>query len=221
MPHRVGLLARLFEREGKASNLEAAFQAIEQGRARVFLESLGQAHAAGLAALPKDLHRQERELSLKLREIDARIERVQGQPGDQSARTVRQLYAERLEVEDKQTAFLDGLQRTHPQYTGFRYPQPCWLQQARDCLAANEVALLFTVGEEVSWALLLEKQPRPGHKGQGLTLVQLAGAGNSIPSSIRCWPRRRCNVLAWRGPSPTRSGRCSVRSRRASRARSC
>jgi len=181
LPAHVGLLARLFEREGKPGDLATALVALEQGRARVFLESLGEAHAATLAGLPDDLRTEERRLSLRLRELDARIERLLDEPGDGSARRVRQLSAERLKTEDEQKVFTSKLEQSHPQYAGFRYPRPCTVKEARDCLGKNEVALLFTLGDDASWVLLLEKKPRPGDKGQGLALFELAGAKELDP----------------------------------------
>jgi len=175
LPHRIGLRARLFDQEGKPDDLHSAFAALEQGRARVFLEALGQTHAAALAGLPDDLRREERRLSLALRELDARIDRLQNQPGEEPARLVRQLYTQRLQTEQEQQHFTDKLHLSHPQYAGFRYPKPCSLQQARDGLADNEVALLFTVGREFSYALLLEKKAAPGDKGEGLALFRLPG----------------------------------------------
>src|SRR5262249_16798634 len=77
LPRRVGLLARLLDLEGDPDDLAAAFGAVEHGRARLFLESLGEAHAARLAELPDDLRKQESRLSLRLRELDARIARLQ------------------------------------------------------------------------------------------------------------------------------------------------
>jgi tetratricopeptide (TPR) repeat protein len=51
LPQRIGLLQRLFAFEGDPRDLRTAFAAAEQGRARVFIESLGAAHAGRLAGL--------------------------------------------------------------------------------------------------------------------------------------------------------------------------
>ena len=181
LPLHVGHLARLFEIEGKADDLEAAFLMLERGRAGVFLEKMGEAHAATLAGLPDDLRKEERKLSLYLRELDARIERLQGQPGDKPARLVRQLYADRLKAEDAELSFREKLRQSHPKYAGFRYPSPCELQQARGCLTDNEVALVFTIGDSASWVLLVEKKTWQGDRGRGLALFKLAGAKELDP----------------------------------------
>ena len=181
LPFHVDLLARLFQSEGKGQDLEKAFAVIEEGRARIFLESLGQAHAAALAGLPAKLAAEERRLSLTLRERDARIQRLSLQPGDEPARQVRQLYADRLKLEEQEKAFLDKLRQSHPQYAGFRHPQPCSVEEARSCLHDNEVALLFAVGKEFSYALLLGKTARPGDPGQGIALFRLPGGKELNP----------------------------------------
>lgn len=89
------------------------------------------------------------------------------------------LKATKAEAEQK--AFVDALQRTHPQHAGFRDPKPCTIQQARDCLGENEVALLFTVGEDTTRVLLLEKKARKGDKGEGMALFSLPGAKELEP----------------------------------------
>ena len=177
----VDILARLFHQEGRTQDLQNAFVAIEQGRARVFLESLGQAHAATLAGLPAPLAAEERRLSLALRELDARIQRLSLQPGDEPARQVRQLYADRLKLEEEEKVFLDKLRQSHPQYAGFRHPQPCRVEEARSCLRNDEVAVLFAVGTDFSYALLLEKVPQPGDRGQGIALFRLPGGKELNP----------------------------------------
>jgi hypothetical protein len=73
VPPRIGPCGRLFEREGKAEDLRTAFAVVEQGRARVFLESLGQANASRLAGLPPALRDEEQRLSRRLRVLDAGI----------------------------------------------------------------------------------------------------------------------------------------------------
>jgi CHAT domain-containing protein/tetratricopeptide (TPR) repeat protein len=182
LPRRVGLLGRLFQAEGKPEHLRAAFAALERGRARLFLESLGEAHAAELAGLPDDLRQQERRLALRLRELDARVERLQGQPGQEPARLVGERSSERLKVEEEQRRLLASLTRSHPQYAGLRYPRPYSVEQARACLAPDEVALLFAVGADASYVLLVEKEPAAGDKGEGLAVFRLPSSKELAPA---------------------------------------
>ena len=50
------------------------------------------------------------------------------------------------------------------------------LQPARDGLLTTEVAVLFALDEEQSWAVIVQKTPAPGDKGQGVAVVKLPGA---------------------------------------------
>jgi len=183
LPHRLALSTVLFSLEGKSTDLHNAFAALEQRRARVFLEALGETHAASLAGLPDDLRREERRLSLALRQLDAHIDRLQEQAGEAAARQLRDLYAQRLRAEHDQHDFTGKLRQSHPGYAGFRYPQPCSVDQARDCLADNEVALLFALGDPFSHVMLVEKKPVPGDRGEGLAMFAVAG-GHDLASAI-------------------------------------
>src|SRR3954451_14837218 len=40
------------------------------------------------------------------------------------------------------------MRKEYPQYAALQYPRPCSLQQARDCLHANEVAVLFALDDK-------------------------------------------------------------------------
>ena len=57
-----------FERFGDARYLRVAFQAIENGRGRVFLENLGRARRPQLGGLPPESRRKEQELLTALAE---------------------------------------------------------------------------------------------------------------------------------------------------------
>jgi CHAT domain-containing protein/Tfp pilus assembly protein PilF len=175
VPLRLAMLARLFALEGKAADLRTAFTTLEQNRARVFLESLGKAHAGRLASLPPKLRAEEEGLNRALRLLDAQLRTIEKLPRAEVAARTRQLWQERQQAEEKLSRFEQQLARSQPHYAALRYPRPCSLEQARACLEASEVALLFSVGREASYVLVVAGKPDPKDKAQGLALVRLPG----------------------------------------------
>src|SRR4029077_17575887 len=114
IPRRLGLCQGLFEREGKAADLETALAVAEQGTARVFLEQLGKARALSVGQVSAALRDQEASLRLQLRELAARMAKEQDKPSDKrDLERVGQLLHEQKQVE----AQLDQLiQRMEKEY---------------------------------------------------------------------------------------------------------
>src|SRR5204863_518983 len=69
----------------------------------------------------------------------------------------------------------------YSQYAALQFPKPCTLDEARACLANNEIAVLFAVDERESFAVVIEKKPAPGDKGQGVAIVPLPGSDVLAP----------------------------------------
>jgi CHAT domain-containing protein len=177
VPARVALAATLFRLEGKAEDLHAAFTALEQGRARVFLQALAQARSRQLGGVAATLLEQERDLLAYLRGLDASIQKENAKTlGQLNADLVKYLYAQRQQKEAELKKLVERMRREHPQYAALQYPRSCSLQQARDCLQTNEVAILFALDEKQSYAVVVQKTPPPGDKGQGIAVVPLRGA---------------------------------------------
>jgi hypothetical protein len=88
-----------------------------------------------------------------------------GQLGDE---LLRSLLPWRAKALDPATAI-------HPQYAALRFPQPCTVDDARKCLTPKEVALLFAVGADTSYVLLLQAPPDKEDKAQGISIHPLPG----------------------------------------------
>jgi CHAT domain-containing protein/Tfp pilus assembly protein PilF len=175
IPLRVGLCGRLFQAEHRADDLRTAFATIEQGRARVFLESLGRANASRLSGLPQDLRDEEERLRRVIRLVDAELRVVQRLPGDEAAGRRLKLNEQRQKAEDEFRAFEQKLAASHPQYAALRYPQPCSDEDARLCLEDNEVALLFAVGDLESFVVVVHKKADPKDPAEGIAVIRLPG----------------------------------------------
>src|SRR5262249_2427122 len=141
--HRIRVLARLFTLEQKSEHLEAGFRAAEQGTARAFLEALGKTRANLLASVSPKLQANEQKLLRDIRLPDLRIDKESARPLDKrDSNLVGQLIKERNDAEAKLKQLIAQLEKENPQYAALKYPRPCTLEQARECLAPNEVALL-------------------------------------------------------------------------------
>ena len=65
------------------------------------------------------------------------------------------------------------MEKENPSYAGLKYPRPCTVEQARACLAKNEVALLFIPGLQDSFIVLVEGSLRIGDEANGLAIIRL------------------------------------------------
>jgi tetratricopeptide (TPR) repeat protein len=174
---RLRVARRLFERTGDAGELEAALTAIGQGRARVFLESLGRSRADRLGGVDPKLLERERDLRARLARLGEVLREEQARPAERrDPRLVARLLEEERGLNAEWGKLVARMARDYPQYAALLRPRPCTLAQARACLDDGEVAVLFALDRKESYGLLLEKRPRPGEKGRGLTLVRLPGA---------------------------------------------
>jgi CHAT domain-containing protein/Tfp pilus assembly protein PilF len=173
-PRRVGLCRRLYELEGNPEYLRTAFQAAEQGRARVFLEELGTSRAGLLGGVSPELRAREAELLHRLREHDLRIENEQNNPGKGDT-PLAKLWEGRKQTEAELLKLVAQLEKEYPRYAGLKYPKPCTIEEARASLGPNEVALHFVLGDQESYALLLEAKPAPHDKANGLAIYSLPG----------------------------------------------
>jgi CHAT domain-containing protein/tetratricopeptide (TPR) repeat protein len=176
VPRRIGLRQRLFGREGRAADLEAALGTAEQGIARVFLEQLGKARAQAVGHVSAELRAQEAAVRRQLRELDTRLAKEQDKPADKrDPDKVGQLLDEQRKVEDRLTELIRRMEKEYPQYAALKYPKPCSLAEARGCLAPTETALLFVPGDKRSYLLLVEAQPARDDKANGLAIIALPG----------------------------------------------
>jgi CHAT domain-containing protein/Tfp pilus assembly protein PilF len=174
IPRRIGLCQRLFAQEGGVADLETALATAEQGTARVFLEQLGKARALSVGHVSPALQAQEAALRRQLRELDTRLAKEQDKPTDKrDPDKVGQLLEEQKKVEAQLTELIRRMEQEYPQYAALKYPKPCSLADARACLAPTEVALLFILGHEKSYLLLVEGQPAPADKANGLAIFAL------------------------------------------------
>ena len=182
VPARVRLAATLFGLSGSAGDLHGAFAAVEQGRGRVFLETLARARSSRVGGVPDNLLEMERDLRDRIRGMETRIGRESVRPlAQREADLLPRLYDDLQAERDKLARLAGRLRKEYPRYAALQHPQPCTLEEARACLADNEVAVLFGVGRKESSAVVVQKRPAPGDRGQGIAVVRLPGSDVLAP----------------------------------------
>src|SRR4029077_12079893 len=117
---------------------------------------------------------QERDGRAALQFLDRQIRAEQDRPLDErDDGKIKALSGQRARQEAKMAELIARMERDYPQYTALKYPQPCTLDQARACLADNDVGVLFALDEGESCAVLVEKTPRADDPGRGVAVFPL------------------------------------------------
>src|SRR5205807_2964001 len=102
----------------------------------------------------------------EVRQADARIAIEQAKPFEGRDRAaLEQLFAGRKAAEDRLQAVIARMEQDYPQYAALKYPKACSLEEARACLADDEVALLYVLGSEVSYLVVVAKDDNPESAG--------------------------------------------------------
>jgi tetratricopeptide (TPR) repeat protein len=180
---RVGMT--LYELEGNAAHLEEVFLATEQGTARVFLESLGKARALQSGGVSEELRSQERQIVAQLQSLEMQIQQAAALPLERrDARRLEELLAQQVAADARMKKLVATLETNYPQYAALKYPKPCTLQEARDCLSDNEVALIYVSYSDEAYLVLLEKKSNERALGNGISAYALT-TGNHLAELVQ------------------------------------
>jgi tetratricopeptide (TPR) repeat protein/CHAT domain-containing protein len=178
-PRTIDVAARLAEAERMPAARLAALAAAERGSARVFLEGLGRSRAVVVGRVDPGLQDEEAKDLACIREIDDQTDRALSQTFDRrDSAAIRRLFDERRQADERLHALIARMERDYPQYAALKYPQACTIAEARACLASDEVALLYVLGSEASYLILLTRDGLP--ETGGITIHKLAPAGEIV-----------------------------------------
>jgi tetratricopeptide (TPR) repeat protein len=165
---------RLFALDKKPEHLQAAFTAIEQGTARVFLESLGRSRAGLVGGVTAERIAAEQKLLAELKHADRELEHLRNQPLDQRAPDqIEKATRSRVGLEARFAEFTAQSEKDYPQYFQVKYPRACSLAEAAACLEEDEVGLVYILGFEESYLLLIEPSPNRANAEIKLALLRL------------------------------------------------
>jgi tetratricopeptide (TPR) repeat protein len=178
-PRTIGITDRLAALERAPAGRLAALSAAERGSARVFLEGLGRARAQVVGHVDAGLRSDELSGLAQISELDGRIDQALAQPFEsRDPAAVRRLFDERQQAEERLQALIARMEHDYPQYTALKYPKACAVEEARDCLGTDEVALLYVLGSEASYLIVLAKDADP--QTAGITIHRLPPAGEIV-----------------------------------------
>ena len=147
-----------------------------RGRLASFLSSWADPCAEVIGKITEPLRRPRRQTSStgSARSTPASSASKPSPRDRQDAEQLNRLFNQRKEAESQQAALVSMMRRENPQYVALKYPRPCSIEQARACLAADEVALLYVLGSEASYLIVVTKAVDPG--ATGVAIFELKGA---------------------------------------------
>ncbi len=181
-PRLVGVCVKLGV-EGRPQHSLAAFNAAEQGTARVFLEQLARARASNVGGVRKELQQREAALAVALESLDTQLARASN---PRSRAAVGALLERRTQLAAEHQELTARMRREYPRYAAMVHPTPCSLRDAAACLRPNEAALHFVLGREGSYVIQLENRGSSG----GLAIARLPeqakidGAVNGLLAAV-------------------------------------
>jgi CHAT domain-containing protein/tetratricopeptide (TPR) repeat protein len=165
-PRLAALSVRLAEQDRDLAARAEAFTAADRAAARVFLEALGRARAWDVGRVDPALRAREEDLGRIIERVDDQVAREQSQPVDRrDPERVARLLAERERRKVEREEVRRGIERDYPDYAAWLSPRCCSVDQARACLADDEVALLYVPGTDASSLVVVAKRPDPETAG--------------------------------------------------------
>ncbi len=153
--HRIAVCRELHQLDGKTEHLTEAYVAAEQGRARALLELVGDATAQTLGRAPAHLLDEEQRILVRLRRLDRMmVDAITGSLEEATARS-QKLWQEYGKLSNQLADVRERMRKASPAYAAIRPPGPSTLAQVRQCLRPSETAVLFALGPNDSFAIVL------------------------------------------------------------------
>jgi len=161
----------------------AAFQALEHGKTRVFLQLLAERDLR-FAELPSELKTERGRLDAEYDRILTKLAQTQTGPDSPDERTG--LRARLGEIKAAREALLARLQLQSPRLAALQTPAPMDLAEARRALDPGTVLLAFAVGSRESYLFVV----RPSDKrGDGLEVHRLPIGKAALEKKIEVYRR--------------------------------
>lgn len=143
--------------------------------ARNFLRSWTRSQAGTLSGLSPVLRERQDRLSGRLRSLDQQLAEQQAQPANKrDFDRIAQIMGEKSRTSAAQREWEAEVRQQSPRYFELQFPRPVSLEEARDCLKPDEVALLYVVGQAASYLVLVD--PHATDPEQTVTTVKLPSA---------------------------------------------
>jgi hypothetical protein len=145
----IDVLMRLHAKDPSHGYDSEALQASERGRARSFLESLGEARVNIRQGVPPELIEQERNLTQLINAKAQREVQLKSRKGSSEEIAILQREISALENQYQQVQV--AIRNASPAYAAMTQPQPLGLKEIQRELDSNTVLLEYSLGAERSY----------------------------------------------------------------------
>jgi CHAT domain-containing protein/tetratricopeptide (TPR) repeat protein len=153
----VAALMQLHDKNATKHYDAEAFHFTERGRARAFLDLLGEAKNIDQAIDPDLLKlQQENQTNISKLNIQLINERSK-EPAKQDKEKIKGLEEELSKADEEQSNWLRELRSRHPSYADFKYPEPLKLEKAQRMLADHSLVLAYSLGEQESFLFAVSR----------------------------------------------------------------
>ena len=139
-----------------------AFQDLERGRARIFLEQWAERDLLRSSDLPDELVRRKKQLAQEVESTQGALARLSSV--QDSAEAERLLNALR-ELRDEQRILLLQIRKSSPRFASLQVPESLDLSGARRALDPGTVLLSYAVGEKKSYLFVVQSSAAKGRPG--------------------------------------------------------
>lgn len=147
----VAVLMRLHAKDATKYYDAEAFHFSERGRARAFLDLLGEARNVGQEIDP-DLSKRQEEIQAGISNLNRQlIKEWSKKPDEQDMRKVKELEEALGKADAEHVNWLRELRRRNPRYADLKYPDPLKLEQAQRTLDNQLLILSYSLGEQESF----------------------------------------------------------------------
>ena len=155
-PRWIGVASGYTKVDETSKELLQAFNAAERGASRVFLEELGRRNAKQVGNVDTRRLQEESKIDSVIKNVDARIAIEEKKLlKNRDVKKLGDLFEERKKQEEELKNLIARMEKEFPMYAALKYPKACTVEEARACLDENELALIFVVGAEKSYLVVL------------------------------------------------------------------
>lgn len=157
-----------------------AFQALEAGKTRVFLQLLGERDLR-IAGLPPELKAERTRLDVEYDKVLSQL----SQPGVEGGE-IAALRARLEDIKAEREAVLARLRLQSPRLAGLQAPAPLGLAEARRALDSGTALLAYAIGPEQSYLFVVTPG---GEGGRGLEIYRLPIGRLALETEIEAYRR--------------------------------
>jgi CHAT domain-containing protein/tetratricopeptide (TPR) repeat protein len=153
----VAALMQLHDKDATKHYGAEAFRFAERGRARAFLDLLGEAKNVDQTIDP-DLLKRQQEIQANISKLNAQLIKERSkEPAKQDIEKIKELEEALSKVDVERADWLRELRQRNRRYADLKYPEPLKLEQAQRMLADHSLVLVYSLGEQESFLFAVSR----------------------------------------------------------------